>query len=335
MGILKSDGTGRRLDGDLGDGDRAFDDRVGDEEIRDALHGVIDRFFDRLAGKDAKDGASAALDGGAASSASPGASAAGGIVAAEPDLPAMMRRLAEVGEPAWGRYILANDMLRDKIDPDEGDTMAAEAAACGREWAARVAERYGTRRPGEIAAALGVTVADSPAPVSGRRALFAQYLPGSGDDARIEVLADPLNRYGRLRERLLAAAADADVDVDAGAGAGEPDAGDPEAGRELERILPTVARVRTLLLAHELFHVIEDRNEASIYTRTATISLWKVFGRENRSTVRGLGEIGAGAFARELVGAPFCPFALDVLLMWAYAPDNARALYRQVLRFDE
>lgn len=323
MGILKSDGTGRRLDGDLGDGDRAFDGTVGDEEIRDALHGAIDKFFDRISGKSKADGAEASLDGGVSGSAAGAASSP-----AAPDLPAMMRRLAEVGEPAWGRYILANDMLRDKIDAAEGDEMAARAAECGREWATRARERYGTNRPGEIAAKLGIAVADNPAPVSGRRALFAQYLPGSGDDSRIEVLADPLNRYGTLRERLITQASGAE-DGDGG------NDGAADGVADLEHLLPTVARVRTLLLAHELFHAIEDRNEADIYTRTATIRLWKVFGRENRSTVRGLGEIGAGAFARELVGAPFCPFALDVLLMWAYAPDNARALYRQVLRFDE
>ena len=60
--------------------------------------------------------------------------------------------------------------------------------------------------------------------------------------------------------------------------------------------------------------------------------LWKVFGKENRSTVRALGEVGAGAFAQALVGSSFCPFALDIVLMWSYDPATSRALYDTVIR---
>lgn len=311
MGILRSDGTARQFAND-DERDKAFDGTVGDEEIRDALHGAIDRFFDRLGGKSKKDGAAASLDG----------SAAGDGTAAGPiGLVDVMRRLATVSDRAWGRYILSSDMLRDKIDPDEGDRMIEQATACGREWADRVYLEWGTNHPSEIAGNLGIAIGDNPSPMSGRRALFAQYLPDAGGD-RIEVLVDPLNRYDQLRGRLIAEAA------------ADPRAAEGGTGSDLARILPTAGRVRTLLVGHELFHAIEDRNEASIYTRTATISLWKVFGKENRSTVRGLGEIGAGAFSRALVGAAFCPFALDVLLMWSYSPDNARALYRQIITFD-
>ena len=332
MGILRSDGTARQFAND-DERDKAFDGTVGDEEIRDALHGAIDRFFDRLGGKSKKDGAAASLDG----------SAAGDGTAAGPiGLVDMMRRLATVSDRAWGRYILSSDMLRDKIDPDEGDRMIEQATACGREWADRVYREWGTNHPSEIAGKLGIAIGDNPSPMSGRRALFAQYLPDAGGD-RIEVLVDPLNRYDQLRGRLIAeAAADpqasaspqAAVITQTGEAAADPRAAEGGTDSDLALILPTAGRVRTLLVGHELFHAIEDRNEASIYTRTATISLWKVFGKENRSTVRGLGEIGAGAFSRALVGAAFCPFALDVLLMWSYSPDNARALYRQIITFD-
>ena len=304
MGILKSDGTGKRLDGSLADANQSFDGTVGDEEIRDALHGAIDKFFDRIAGKDKQQGAAAALG---------GTNDSAGIASGEAQiqtLPDMMRALNDVDELAWGRYILSTDMLRDKIDPSQRDTLIEGAVACGREWADRVVAQYGNNKPSEIAEKLGVHVGSNTAPMSGRRALFAQYVPGGSDSStqadRIDLMADPLNRYAELHDQLVA---------------GDPANAD---------ILPSPARVRTLLLAHELFHVIEDRNEATIYTRTTTISLWKVFGKENRSTVRALGEVGAGAFAQALVGSSFCPFALDIVLMWSYDPATSRALYDTV-----
>lgn len=305
MGILKADGTGRRLNGSLADANRPFDGTVGDEEIREALHGAIDKFFDRIAGTDKRRGEAAALDG-----AENGADAV-----RIQTLPDMMRALRQVDDLAWGRYILSTDMLRDKIEPGMGDTMIAGAISCGREWSDRVVEQYGTNKPSAIAERLGVAVGSNTAPMSGRRALFAQYVPGGSDSSaqadRIDLMADPLNRYAELYDRL--------VVEDAG-----------NAG-----VLPSPARVRTLLLAHELFHVIEDRNESTIYTRTTTISLWKVFGKENRSTVRALGEVGAGAFAQTLVGSSFCPFALDIVLMWSYDPATSRALYDAVVRRQE
>ena len=300
VGFLKSNGDRRRLGGRQSETDRPFDGRVGDEEIREALHGAIDRFFDRLSGKSKQQRAAAALDG---STVSTGDAAPG-------TLPGMMRALGDVDDLAWGRYILDTDMLRDKIKEDEADVLIAGAQECGREWADRVVRQYGSRDPIEIAAQLGVSVGSNTAPMSGRRALFAQYVPGNADNSsyagRIEVMSDPLNRYGILRNQLVE--------------------GDPS----VDDLLPTPVYIRTLLLAHELFHALEDRNESSIYTRTTTISLWKICGKENRSTVRSLGEIGAGAFAQALIGSSFCPFALDILMMWAYDSATSQAIYDAV-----
>lgn len=268
-----------------------------DEGVRTALHGAIDQFFDRMGGSSKRAGEKDSLEG----SGTPGATTGN-------ELTDMLQRLSELDDATWDRYVISADMLHAKVDPQEGALLAEGARACGREWASRMADEEHVSGADALARHLGVEVSDNPAPVSGKRVLFAQFVP----DNHVDLMSEPLARYAELRAQMLAEA--------------------PEDARALyERLLPTKNLVRSLILSHELFHVIEDKNEDTIFTRQARIRLWKFLGLENRSTLRCLGEIGAGAFAQEFVGTAFCPFALDILLSWSYDAGLARSLFRDVL----
>ena len=268
-----------------------------DEPVRKALHSSIDGFFDRLSGKrvDQAD-REASLE----VSSCPNTD--------ELELINMLGELNDLDEKVWSRYVISNDLLRNKVDPVEGARLAAQARECGRAWAMRIRDEQQVTSPDELALRLGVEVCDNEVPVSGKRVLFAQFVP----DNHIDLMTDPLRRYRALRSHMLQAAEE-----------WRPD--------DVSKQLPTPETARELILSHELFHVIEDQNESEIFTRTATIRLQKFFGFENRSTLRSLGEIGAGAFAQEYVGSSFNPFALDVLLSWAYDAELSRSLYRDVL----
>lgn len=268
-----------------------------DEPVRKALHSSIDRFFDRISGK---------REGCIGQEALFEASSCPDI--GELELIGMLKELNELDEDAWSRYVISNDLLRNKVNPIEGAHLAAQARECGRAWAIRMRDEQQAASPDELARHLGVEVCDNNAPVSGKRVLFAQFVP----DNHIDLMADPLRRYRSLRSHLLQGVEGAQRDGALG-------------------LLPTPETTRELILSHELFHVIEDQNESEIFTRTATIRLQKFFGFENRSTLRSLGEIGAGAFAQEYVGSSFNPFALDILLSWAYDAELSRSLYRDVL----
>lgn len=268
-----------------------------DEEVRKALHGSIDKFFDRVSGKREKQaGQEASLD----IAGRPGSTGF--------ELTDMLGALNELDEKTWDRYVVSTDLLSNKVDPAEGDRLASQARECGRAWARRVRDEQRITSPDELARRLGVEVSDNDAPVSGKRVLFAQFVP----DNHIDLMSDPLRRYRELRRQMLQDADELRLDV-------------------VSSLLPTPETVRSLILSHELFHVIEDQNETDILTRTATIHLWKFLGFENRSTLRCLGEIGAGAFAQEYVGSRFNPFALDILLSWTYDAELSRSLYRDVL----
>jgi hypothetical protein len=68
-----------------------------------------------------------------------------------------------------------------------------------------------------------------------------------------------------------------------------------------------------------------------IYTRTEKILLWKFFGFKNYSVIRTLGEIGAMAFTKELMGLSYSPFIFDILLYYCYDPASAEKIYQDVL----
>ena len=94
-------------------------------------------------------------------------------------------------------------------------------------------------------------------------------------------------------------------------------------------ILPPRERLMDILLAHELFHAVEERNPDKIFTRTEKIELWrKPFS--NKSGIVCLSEIAAMAFARELLGLSFNPYARDGLLVWPDDAVAARELYEEI-----
>ena len=87
-----------------------------------------------------------------------------------------------------------------------------------------------------------------------------------------------------------------------------------------------------VLLAHELFHVVEYRKRDSIYTQTEKVELWrKPFS--NRSRLICLGEIAGMEFARRLTGLSYTPYVLDVLMMYGYDKGAATALYEEIAAF--
>ena len=84
------------------------------------------------------------------------------------------------------------------------------------------------------------------------------------------------------------------------------------------------------LLAHELFHAVEERHVKEIYTRTERVELWrKPFS--NKSTISCLSEIAAMAFAGKLLDLKVSPYMLDVLLVYSYDKNAAWGLYDEIM----
>ena len=66
-----------------------------------------------------------------------------------------------------------------------------------------------------------------------------------------------------------------------------------------------------------------DKTHAKQRRQFAEGILWQLGPLHNGSPILCLSEIAAMAFAKELTGLEFCPYALDALLLYGYDPAGA------------
>ena len=152
-----------------------------------------------------------------------------------------------------------------------------------------LAAEHDTRDPLTLCGELGLKLKTPATPAGGGQVLFAQFVQPD----EITIFTDCLDK-----------------------------------AETLGGLLPARAKLQGIILAHELFHAVEEANP-DIYTRTEKIELWrKPFS--NKSCIVCLSEIAAMAFAKQLLGLDFNPYALDVLLVYPYDAQAACGLYAEI-----
>lgn len=210
-------------------------------------------------------------------------------------LQSMAQQLFQVTDQSWGMYAFSRDLLRNKIDKAQKEIMIQKSITCGEEMAVEAVRLLGTSDPWEMAEKLKLKVDFVDRGQIADRVLFALFTPPS----HIEIMTEPIEKAMKQD--------------------GLSD-------------LITKKEIEGLILAHEIFHYLEEEKE-KIYTRDETIVLWKFLGFENKSTIRALSEIGGMYFSKKINSFPYSPFALDILLYYNYSPDEALNMYREVLSF--
>jgi hypothetical protein len=212
----------------------------------------------------------------------------------------MIRKMAEdlagLDDEVWMRYAFSREILRGRIDNAKRKELWEGAAACGRELAGAMMEKQdglSVRRRAENA---GAAVRFITAGKEKRYLSFAEFT--EPDD--IVIYED----NARATDQCIL-----------------------EAGLE-----DVVGMVHTadILLAHELFHFYEC-SRPGLYTMQKNLRLWKIGPFHNDSTVACLGEIGAMAFARELLGLNYAPYVFDVLMLYPANPRRARSVYEHII----
>lgn len=210
------------------------------------------------------------------------------IIPSLPEPEEMMRVLEKLDDKQWGRYAFRREPLEGKFTTEQKQVYIHAATQCGCDYAHQLVEKYGSRDPWKLAKHMGITIKTPAIPAGGGQVLFAQF----AEPDEITIFTDCLERAAGLK------------------------------------VLPTREKLERILLAHELFHVVEHRNP-EIYTRTETVELWrKPFS--NRSHLICLSEIAAMAFAKTLLELPWSPYLLDVMLVYPYDAEAACALYEEI-----
>lgn len=213
----------------------------------------------------------------------------------------MLSVLVKVPASAWGQYAFSREILRNRISPEEQKRLSSKAYECGYAYADQFAEQYGTRVPSVIAKSMGLEVSYPNMPSDTSRVTFAEFI----EPNKVMLYKDNLEKADELLKDM-----------------------------EVQQILGLM-QVKQLLLAHEIFHFIEVRDEKTIFTQTEKIDLWAIRPFHNRSTIRCLGEIAGMAFAERLMGLRFSPFVMDVFFVYGYSKEVATILYDEIMALSQ
>ena len=213
----------------------------------------------------------------------------------------MIEKLAKITDEEWGRYAFRRELLRDRFDAEKKRFYTLRANECGAEYARKMVDEYHTRSPEELAEKLGGIVSYPSRPGGSRpgsQLIFAQFV----EPEKIMIFTDCTNKADEAVE---------------------------EYG--LHQYFSEDS-ARKILLAHELFHLVELKYKDVIFTRTEKIDLLPLKIIHNWSTIRCLSEMACMRFARELTELPFSPYVLDVFLLYLYEQQKASDLFRAIMR---
>ena len=210
----------------------------------------------------------------------------------------MVTELCLLDSESWGRYAFGRDPLCGRISMEQKSAWISQANECGRAEARELRAGFGAHTAREYADLLHVRIEEKDSCGADDYTTFASFQ---------EPDLITLYRYN----------------VDA--------AGRLVAENGLSDLLQSVD-IESMLIFHELFHVVESRDPA-IFTRTAKVVLWKVGPLKNASTLVALSEIAAMAFAQESLSIRYSPYVFDVLLPWQANPQQAQKLYHTIMNF--
>lgn len=212
----------------------------------------------------------------------------------------MLTDLIQNDDIAWGKYAFSREPLNGKFNDEQRSELTLKANACGMEYARKYIKQYGKIDPESLASKLGMKVQYPQMPQKTDRVLFAEYKAPDN----IFIYMDAVKKASETMK-------DSNV----------------------RDILGMKLNIKQVLLAHELFHFIEEKNSKSIFTCTEKVELWAPKPFHNRSSIAILSEIAAMAFARELTGLDYSPYVMDVFLVYGYNSEEASGLYEEIMEY--
>jgi hypothetical protein len=207
--------------------------------------------------------------------------------------------LCQLADLDWAKYAFSREPLNGKFNDSQRLELAQKAIDCGTKAADELIAKHGVREPVELARAMGVTVSYPDQPQNAERVLFAEFCP----PLEINIFMHTIDQAKELLQDPVVSAAVGHV------------------------------RISDILLGHELFHVVEERQIKEIWTKTHKIDLWGIGPLRNRSRIVVLSEIAAMGFSKRLNGLPYLPYVMDAFLVYGYSAEMASRLYEEMMGY--
>lgn len=102
--------------------------------------------------------------------------------------------------------------------------------------------------------------------------------------------------------------------------------------KELDIDILNHINITDIILAHELYHYLEDQNQ-DLYTNNVKVKLFKYF--KKTVSISSACEIGAMAFAQSLLDLSFSPIIFSYPTIYIFNPLNSEPLYQTMLKYSQ
>lgn len=203
--------------------------------------------------------------------------------------------LTNISDQEWGQYAFSRDPLNRKVTNHVKQELIEKAIECGSQHAVQIRQKYPAHSVKEIAAGMNAKITFKDSYGTENYIMFACYnSPNS-----ITLFKDNIKLVNQLIQE-----------------------------HQLQSMLNHVD-VEELLIAHELFHFIEE-HDTDIFTKNAKITLWKLGKFQYKSRLTALSEIAAMQFAKDLLALDFNPFVFDVLMLFPLNEGKANQLADEI-----
>jgi hypothetical protein len=206
--------------------------------------------------------------------------------------------LLTLSDADWGAFSFSRDPLLGKIPPEQRLSHWQKAREGAQSLARSVQHEHTTRDPVVLARWLNVQVIYAQGESAEAFTMYAAYQ----EPDKITVYS----RHAEAADRLI--------------------------HEEQLGLLPEAVHTAEVLIAHELYHYLEQTTP-DVYSAQKHLTLWRLGPLENRSRILCLEEVGAMAFAQELLGLISSPYILEVVMLYGQSPNRAGKLYQNMMKF--
>lgn len=205
-----------------------------------------------------------------------------------------IEKLLKISDRQFGHYLLMQDPIEGKIDPDFKEEFIERALACGKGLAKDLKDKYGFEKINEYLKVLDIELIRKDTNSGLEYIYFGTYQKPN----KITIYTDNIKEGVDLVKKWSI--------------------------KPLEDV-----NLEDIVIAHEMFHHFQE-NDETLYINTNKIVLWSIGKFKYKSKLISQAEIASMAFAEEILGLNFSPNILDVLLLYPHNQDLAIDIYHDI-----
>jgi hypothetical protein len=211
----------------------------------------------------------------------------------------MAEKLISIDKFKWGYiYAFSRDPLKARVSEDEKIELTKKAIECGEKYADLIKREYGNLSPRVLVEKLGIKINILKGLTHSGALSFSEFIEPENINLNDEFLNN-----GKIHLE------------------------DPAVKKNLYK-----GNIEDILIAHELFHVLEMLDKEKVFTRTFKICLWKIPFFKNNSRLICLSEIAAMAFVSRYLDLGFSAYVYDVLFTYCFNTEESYRLFDEICR---